>query len=245
MSREKKQMIRMNMRSAVLYAESQINSGKEGFFVNTEFGKVGVEINPFHDIDPFHPAVVLPWEESPETLWAIKSRNIDADYYLGINIFETEVSDHMAIIEGFTMVMMMNSGFTNIQDNIINAAVSSYINNYDERNITINAMSHDYIITHMNTMAKGMKSVQMIVRELFQQKIDAGKDVIEIGSDLLKSYKDSGKIPEGFFNDKYCEEIFGIMIYANMKQEKNVSTVLSNIINFNIEEKHSIAVNEN
>lgn len=253
MERKKSKTVKMNMRSAVLYVTSQVNDGKTGFFLTTEFGKIGVEVNSSPQVDPLHPVIVIPWQQSPETVWALTNKDADADYYVSINIFQTEVADHMAIIEALSRVMLKDGGFDDPEDNIIQAMILCYMQNYDEVNVTVNSMVSDYTSTHMGpalgllSKSKMFAPVQIVVREMFQQKIAAGDDVIQMGTELLRMYKNSGKIDANYFFDNYCEEVFGIFLYARMKQERNLESTLQNIINFkgiNNPAQNQIAVNK-
>lgn len=250
--RRESKAIKMNMRSAVLAATAQINNGKRGFFLTTEFGEIGVEVNASTQIDPLHPTIILPWQQSPETMWTVANKNTDADYYASINIFETEVADHMAIIEALSRVMLKDGGFDDVPDNIIQAMIICYMRNYDGVNVTINSMVSDYVSTHMGpalgiiSKTKMFEPVEIVVREMFQQKISAGTDVIDMGEELLKVYKSSGKIDPDYFFDKYCEEVFGIFLYARMKQEKSLEATLQNIVNFkgSAKQNNQLAVND-
>lgn len=250
MTKMKTKAIKMNMRSAVLYATAQINDGKRGFFLTTEFGKVGVEINSFSQVDPLHPVEVLDWQQGPETMWAMHNKDADADYYVSIDIFDSELLDHMAIVEAFSRVMLKDGGFEEPDDNIIQAMIQCYLINYDETKVTINSMVSEYIETKMGTIGivsrkRMFLPVQAVIREMFQLKISSGEEVIQMGEELLKGYRNAGKISAEYFNDKYCEQVFGIFLYARMKQEKNFDETLSNIVNFKgTKNINQIAVNK-
>ena len=242
--------IKLNMRDAVLKTEAEINYGRKGFFIDTEFGKLGIEINPFRELDPLHPVSLFSWEQSPDTQWAISHRNNDADYYVGINIFGIKNSDKMAMIEAISRAMLFDSGFVDPEDNIIQAMIVCYLTNYEEANITINSMVSDYRECHLNgliKMASMSAPIETVIREMFQLKMNSGRDIIDMGSELLAVQRNAGRVPENFFNDKYCEEVFGILLYARMKQERSLESSLKNIINFNTPASKlnkAIAINE-
>lgn len=225
----KNKAIKMNIRNAVLYTEGCINLGRNGFFLDTEFGKIGVEVNPFKEMDPLHPVLIVEWEQSPMTSLAVDKRNSKADYYVGINIFEKRALDHMAIIEAMSRVMLYHTGITEPDDRVVNALIWAYMNNYDESNITINSMMAEYVTTHIGLVARNMLSVQYVVRELFQQRLDSANDIIEVGNELLLSYN---KQEDTEFIDKYSEEVFGILLYINMMTKRNTETVLQNVVGF-------------
>lgn len=233
-------MTTMNIREAVLYSESRISAGMTGFFVNTDFGKVGVEINPFHTIDPLHSITILTWEQCPETMWAVKHKDSDADYYVGINIFAKSIMDHSNVIEAFSRVMLFNLGIQDPSDNAVNAMVESYKMNYDETMPTINSMMAEYCLTHMNMAVRGFQSVQTVVREMIQQRIDTARDIIDIGKELLGAYINNNAIPEESFVDKYSEEVFGVLLYCHMRNKKDMDSVLANIISFKDRESQEL-----
>lgn len=234
---KRKNTIKMKMRSAVLYTASQINNGKTGMFVSTEFGKIGVEINSQSQIDPFHPVDILLWEQAPDTRFTHNNRNIDADYYLSINIFDDPVMDHMAIIEGISRCMLYNVGITDPPENAIQAMIISYIIHYDESVVTVNQLVNEYVNTHMNFAIRSFNSVQTVIREMFQQKIEAGKDVIEMGLELLQIYNMTNLTPDDYFIDEYSKEVFGILLFCHMKQKKSLDGILNNIIAFQRRDK--------
>lgn len=224
--------VNMKMREAVLYSESRINAGLSGFFVNTEFGKVGVELNPFHTIDPLHAVTILTWEQCPETMWAVKHKDSNADYYVGINVFGKSIMDHNSVIEAFSRVMLFNMGIEEPSDNAVNAMVESYKMNYDETTPTINSMMAEYCMTHMNMAARNFQSVQAVVREMIQQRLETARDVIDIGQELLGVYVTNNEIPNDYFVDKYSENVFGILLYCHMRNKKNMDGVLAKIVSF-------------
>lgn len=231
--KDNKSMIRMNIRSAVLYVESQINKGNFAMFVNTEFGKIMFEGNTnSRDVDPIHPAVVVPWEQAPRTFWVLQNKEKDADIYVSVDIYEEEAEDHMSIIEGFVRSLLMMSGFSNPRDQVVFALVLSFMDNYDEKKILISRLADDYMHCHMNKFVRQCDSVNVVVTEMFQQKVDAARMVMNMANLIFDQYVATSKIDADAFNDNFCKEVYAMFLYMQLHNERKIDGIKQNIVEF-------------
>lgn len=231
-----KKPIKMNMRASVLYVESLVNAGKNALILNSEFGIIGIEINGFSTGNPLHPTIVFEWKDAPNTDWALKNANKTVDYYAAIDIIGSEISDHLAIVEALTRCMFLNLGCKNVDDDIIDAAVSVYINYYDDIKLTVNSLVNEYAHHHMNIIARNMDDVTAVIRELIQNRISVADKIITKSDELFNEYKKDTQVI-GEFNDEYCQQLFAIALYANDEQKKAVNRAASNLITFELTEK--------
>lgn len=232
----KTNQIKMNMREAVLYAEAQFNDGINAFFINSEFGKIGIEANGCSLNNPLHPTLAFTWKTAPETDWTIANKNTIADYYVSVDIVKSNLSDHLAIIEALSRCMFINLGCQEINDGIIDAAISSFVNYYDEKELTVNALQDEYEKCNLNMICRRNDAVKIILRELIENRSNTATIVREESIKLLEEYKSTSQIV-GEFSDAYCEQMFAISLYANSEQQKSVDAVSNKLINFEIEER--------
>lgn len=228
-----KTMITMNIRSAVLYVESQINKGNYTMMVNTDFGRVCFEGNTqANTMDPIHPALVVSWEQAPRTFWVLQNKDQEADYYMEIDVYGNESVDHMSIVEGFIRALLMKSGFSNPRDPVVYGMVLSFIDNYDEKKVLISRLTEDYMNCHMSFFNRQNASINLVVTEMFQQKVESGRMIISMGNIMLEQYMLAGKLTDEVFNDEFCKEVYGILLYMQVHNEKKVSDTKQNIVGF-------------
>ena len=230
------EQIKMNMRSAVLAVESAVNSGKDSLIINSEFGVIGIEFNGFSIGNSLHPAIVFPWKEAPDTDWALKNADKTLDYYASIDIIYSEISDHLAIIEALTRCMFLNLGCKYPDDGIIDAAVLTYIKYYDDKELTVNSLVHEFTHNHLNIIARNMDDVVVVVRELIENRISVANSIITKSNEFFNEYKNNTQII-GEFYDKYCEKLFSIALYSNDEQKKEIEKTSNNLTNFELTEK--------
>lgn len=234
---ERRNLIKMNMRTAVMYTESMINSDKSGFFINTDFGgRIGIEVNAFADNKPLHPTVVTLWKDAPGTNWCRMNSKEDCDFYAAIDQGESELINHLAVIEALTKCTFMRLGCINITDDIIDAAVAIFVTNYDNDQITINSLEDEILSTSVNGIARKMGCVQELARELIEARVSSANRVFQRSTEIMNRYKETSKII-GEFYDKYCEQLFSIALYANDEQRKAADIMSANLINFELSEK--------
>lgn len=217
---------KMGIRSAVSYAEAQLLSGHKGFFVNSEFGRIAFECNGFVNNSPLHPIVIVNWQDAPGTSWCKLQQGEDCQYYVSIDAYDSELSDHLAVVEAFSRAMFMSLGFGDtVPDEVVDAAVQIYVQNYDETVLTINEMEEEFFNNHVNffrgTMAinKTKDLIHVLVKELFQIRLDAANKIVNRAVTLVDDCIRSGKVSESSFQDVYSKEIYGLLLYLNGSQK--------------------------
>lgn len=243
--KKKKSIIRntrqskMGIRSAVSYAEAQIMSERKGFFVNSEFGRIAFECNGFVDNSPLHPVVIMPWTEAPGTQWAKAQQNEDCQMYISIDTYDSELSDHLTVIEAMSRAMFMSLGFEDsIPDEVVDAAVQIYIQNYDSLVLTINEMEDEFFRNHVNwfrgTMApnKTKDLIHVLVKELFTIRLDAANRIVAKARTLVEDCIRTGKVSEDTFQDDYSKEIYGLLLYINGNQKEQAELLENRLEDF-------------
>ena len=233
MTTKSRKQVNMDIRNAVSYTEVQISHGVGAFFVDCEFGRVCIDTNPFDETNPAHPCLVTRWKEAPDTKFASAKSGENADFYAAIDIYGSMVSDHLTIIEAFTRCMFMHLGFTGIDDFIIDAAVFTFVNNYDSFTVNINMMEREFRKNHLKGMVKRDKAVQAVIRELFQRKITMSEKILIKSMIMLEKYLQANPGQETVFYDTYCKELFGLIIYANNEAKEMVNRSYQLMLDYN------------
>lgn len=220
--------IPMRIRTAVQAVEKELNRGSKGTIINTEFGMLGIE---FHDvkggmmIDPLHPVNIVPWSESPGTFWVKSNRKENLDYYVNIDIYNSSITDHLAVIEALSRVMMMRLGFNDPNEKIINAMVTCFTTNYDEVDETVDTLSDEYMFNYMGQFIRKRADVNLVVREMIMNKQELAKEVIKIGEMLCEQVSRD----ENSFYDLYSKQIWGIYLYALQEEQQSLSHKVKNL----------------
>lgn len=242
----KKMQITMDMRTAVNATEVEILRHNGGFFIDTDFGRVCIETNADKSINPVHPVSVVPWSEAPDSSFATdKCEHEQADYWASINIFGSPITDHLSIIEIFVRMMFHSLGITEMNDDLIDAAVYLYVASYDSYSININMIEKEFRKNHLRRINRANKQVmQSIIRELFLKKIEAAERVYRQSEKLLKQYLEDGKREVNFY-DEFCKELFGIILYANRRVKDNNARSYKMLVAYNdemVDKDHSFDV---
>lgn len=233
---DKKKTLTMDIRTAVSATEVEILRNNGGFFIDTDFGRVCIETNADKSINPVHPVTVVPWSEAPDSPFAVdKCENDQADYWASINVFGSQITDHLSIIEIFIRMMFHSLGITDTGDDLVDAAVYLYVASYDSYSININMIEKEFRKNHLRKIKRGNKQVmQSIIRELFLKKIESAERVYRQSEKLLKQYLEDDKREVNFY-DEFCRELFGIILYANRRVKEENARSYKMLVAYNDE----------
>lgn len=221
MKNSKRVEVRMDIRTSVNYAEVQLLNKVGVFFVDTEFGRVCIEANPSKEVNPVRSVSVVPWSESPNTIYTSSHSDEAADYYMAVDIYGSMITDHLTMIEGFMRCMFMNLGFTNVDEAVIDAATYLYVASYDPYSVNINMIEREFRKNHLGRH-KNNKVMNVIIRELFLRKIQAAERVYHRAEKLLVKYLADERNHITFY-DEFCKELFGIILYANNEAKEDAA----------------------
>ena len=200
--------IKLRIRESVLFAEKKINQGQTHFFLDTEFGKIGMEVNPSHEINPNHSALVVPWILAPETTWT-KMEKESADIYASVDLFGPLKMDHQTIIEVFIRSIFLNMELY-ATDDIIDAGIKIYLKEYEFTSYSIQSLINEYLSSQFNVLARKNLAIKTLVKELLTIKNERSEMVIN-NSDRLISFS---PIMESQMHDKFSYRVFGLILYT-------------------------------
>lgn len=200
--------IKLRIRESVLFSEKKINQGETHFFLDTEFGKIGMEVNPSHEINPNHSALVVPWILAPETTWT-KAEKESADIYASVDLFGTFKMDYQTIIEVFIRSIFLNMELY-VTDDIIDAGIKMYLEEYEFTSYSIQSLTNEYLKSQFNLITRNNPAVKSLVKELLTMRNERAELVIN-QSDRLISFS---PIMESQMHDKFSYRVFGLILYT-------------------------------
>lgn len=183
---QKKKQVAMDIRNAVNYVEAQIGRGEGAFFINTKYGKICIEINPFPNVSSVRPVTVTLWEKRPTTKFITAHPDEKAAFYCGIDIYGTLVADHFAVVEALTRCMYIAAGFEADADMVF-AAVMAYADAYDPYHITPQALTRDFIRNHMRKIHGQKRAImEPVIMEMYAAKSRIADMINAITKDASK-----------------------------------------------------------
>lgn len=213
--------------TAVEFIENAIMVGKSGFTLNTEFGKVGVEINNvFEDT-----IIVVPWIDAPDTRWAMKYRRSNNDFYMAIRPGKTEAMTHARVIMAVSKAVLMTT-FKDVDmpEDVVDAAIKAFMIGNENYVPSLNASCEDWAIEFMNPIVRRESSVKNLIRELIIRRDEAANKVLIRSEDILRN-RCGAKMLSSLSTDPYRRSMAGIMMYMHEDLHRNAT--LHVIINDN------------
>lgn len=210
-------MTTLDMRTAVTYTENGILAGNKSFFVDTEFGRVGIECDP-RDYEPENTVEVCNWEDAPGTRWAMKHRNRNADFHAIIIPGKSKYSTHVRVIEAMSRCLMLRVFDEEVSDDVVDAAIKVYITDVDGKTMTTNALEKEYSINNLSVVVRNDPGVRNIVRELVTRRDNDASAILEAGRKLSQTNR-NGWNPNMIWNFEegyYRDMMYVILFVAEM-----------------------------
>lgn len=198
---------------SIRHIERKFRDGTYGFFMNTIFGRIAVE-EVTEDFDPMNPVTVTPWEIAPASNFCIRNSHVSADYYLAIgNSAIRKFPRHIHIIEGMFKVMFSSMLGTVPNEDVIDAAVTVYVEEYENRRITMNQLVSEFLYANVGVFGRMNSMVDQMAEKIIRLRIEASEKVLREAQDILQhNIVDQEYMM--FFVEPFYRDIFGIMLYC-------------------------------
>lgn len=224
----------LDMVTAVEYCENAINAGNTGFIMNTEFGRIGVELSIDKDMDR---VTVNEWCNAPNTRWAMIHRNINCDYHVIILKGKTKYVTHSRVIEALSVCLLMNIFHEEPSQKVIDSAIMIYLQHIDKRLPPVNMLQHEYAANNINPIARVDSSVHYVIRELITTRWNSAEEVMDIGRKLTRSPR-HGWTPDmiSLYNEGYYQDFVAIILYM----AESIANRDRIILNIDLNEYHVV-----
>lgn len=195
---------KMDIVTSVIFVENALLAGRTGFNVNTDFGRIVVEMNTMFEDN----VIVVPWIDAPPTKFAMLNRNEHHDFYVSILPGKTKYITHTRVIMAITKCLFLNI-FPNeeLGESIIDASIKSYLIGIDGHVPTINAVCRDWAVDFMTPIVRNETSVKNLIRDMIIRRDDSANDV------LIKAEEIISNSSKNMYDDKYYRSIMGIIMY--------------------------------
>lgn len=206
----------LNLQDSVKYVERKILNGNRGFFVLTEFGKIGIEIVS-SEYDPLYPVEVCSWIEAPASPWAFKNRGVKADTYVSIgeSVDGSRLSIHMRSIEAVCRSFIIHhTDISNLTRDMIDVIIKMYCMCYDGKEPSLNKLESEFCRVNLSPFTRGDIMVKEIARELLRRRCE---EVTRIMNESQKLMKESGYDLLTSYSDDFHKGLCGILMYAKKK----------------------------
>lgn len=198
----------LDMITAVEYCENAINAGNDGFFMNTEFGKIAVETNPIHRV------FVTAWASAPDTGWAYCNRDNDADWYVMIRKGKTKFVTHSRVLEALSTCLLMSIFNEAPMPKVVDAAIMTYLKNVDKKLPGINMLEHEYAHSNISVISRHDSSTHLLIREHISTRWDAAEDVLNEGNRIAINQRHGYNLHILLSYDEiYYRDLIAIILY--------------------------------
>lgn len=207
----------MDIDEAINYIKNSIVMDNDDIIVNTEFGRLVVEVN-HEDYGPETNVIVEDWSFAPDT---VNMLDIKADYYICIVNPVSDLSLHLKVVEAIYRVMFKNMIGVDIDDEVADAAVMIYRRDHEKKQYNVNLLMHDFLRYNLNILSRRDDMVKWLVRDRFERKIKDAKRVIGLSCNLFDNeYSDI--VYDVINNDKFSRKIFGLILYVAKENGINI-----------------------
>lgn len=215
----------MDLLSTTQYIENSLNAGLNGFFVLSDIGMIGVEINNSIMYDPMSPVEVFPWVHAPRTQWAMRERYRKASYYMSLPAPASRTSTHLHVVEGIVRCMFHSILGFDPDSRIIDTGIIAYERHNCNKTWTINAIEKEFCNLNLNIITRNDAVVKMLVRDMITRRIVDSEEIIRESKKLLDTYEDIGD------KDGFYQEIFGLVLYIVKRSPERIKDMNQELVN--------------
>lgn len=201
---------KMDINTAIEFTENAVLAGKHGFFVNTEFGRIAFEVESGVINDPTMSVLACPWQDAPETPWAVSKSDRNCDWYCSIAKVKNQFSIHMYCIEAIIRCILMKCIGPDLDDAIVDVAISEYLYLYEDKQLTINFIVKEFEKVHYSGIVKRDPMVKIVTRDWISRRVYDCERVLGNVHKLIELNRDS-RID---FTDDFAEVIWGLTMYS-------------------------------
>lgn len=218
----------LDMETSVKLVEKSIKAGESGFFIDAEFGRVGIEVTP-KDYIPTETVEVERWINAPGTRWAMKHRNKRADYHVIIEKGKTEFCNHVRVVQALSRCMLLRVFDEEIvNEEVIDAAVKVFMADVDGKVPSVNTMEREYGINILGPLVRNDLGVRDLIRDHVVRRDNDAQRVLDIGLRLSETHK-NGWNPRaiGNFTDGYYRDMMYVILYVAELTSRNIDLMVN------------------
>lgn len=210
----------LDISTAIEFMDTSVRSDVDGFFINTDLGKIAVEVT-HEDYEVLNPIEIYPWQHAPATRWCMMNRNEDAVWYVsyGIDVRASRTWIHMKSVEAMTKIIFTNFVGTAITQDLVDAGVLSYLRSIDHKVITVNFIEDEFCRTALSLLVRSNDTVREIVRQNIQYRIKNANTLIENATGYLYSRGICDRIVN-IGESEYNTNMVSLITYAKMSLDR-------------------------
>lgn len=209
-----------NLQESVEYIHTCIKAGKGGFLMQTEFGKVVVEIFTY-GYDIFDPVDVVEWTYAPNTRFCLDNADVSADYYMSIgDCGKSSLLRHIHIVQAMIKLLFMNCLHQKVDQKVYDAAVTLYLKEFENKNLSQNLLEKEFGKCNLSLIQKSSKLIDAMLSNLILMRVENAQDVIKESDMILKQYKNTYHFVSPdlqYVEEHICEPILGVLLYVASK----------------------------
>jgi hypothetical protein len=234
------------LQDGIEYIETSIKAGKKNWVMNTDFGKVCVEVVDTYDM--IDPVDICEWRYAPETDFTKTHQQLKADFYLEIGSVgkKNSFSRHVRVIEGMIQVLFMSCLHTDVPQKIIDAAVQVYLEEFEDKKLTQNFINDTFKDANLSFLDKRNPILVALAENVIATKMELADEVIDEAGIILSQYRNTYHFVQldfGFIANT-SERIFAIMLYAATKDPDIRLNFERQSYHMIVDEKRSIQMNK-
>lgn len=200
-----------------------IEAKRKGFRLDTEFGRLVIEIVPYN-YPLWEPVEVTRWVTAPETRFTSALMNTSADFYISIgDNGKSPTYRRIHIITALLKALLLSCvhGADDIPEDILDGAVTLYLQQNEGKVYPQAYLEREFKSTNLDRYRRAVLNDDLFTRNMTTRMMHARRVMLE-SEVVLKQYRNSCYSSSPDF--KYIENIvgegmLGIILYIASRNE--------------------------
>lgn len=216
---------KMDIKTAVDYAVNEILLGAVGFFVETEFGRIPVEV--IRRKPTFDMVTTCRWIDSPATKFVMRNKSQQYDWYVEIHHISgmDPILLRVQLIRELTTVMFrsLSTEGRAPKQHLVNALTREYVLAFHGYDVDFNKIKfvNAYAKVHGGMAAKLSQSTRKTIKSEMTRALDAEEMMSNLSkNECMKNYRQLGFSTGSFGNSFYDLMASSLMTSSNVFHEK-------------------------
>lgn len=213
--------VKLDIVAAVNSACNEIHVGAVGFFVDTEFGYIPIQV--FHHKPTMTGSYTTRWEDAPATKWVMENRNGKYNWYVSINYIQGQdkVLTKMQLIKEFSSIMYRSLNHDIAPKDIdLETLVNSYIHSFYGygSNLQTDRYAKEYV-NATGGIAKIIKSSRAAMESEVINHLKTKKELANINNDRYMQKLKDAHFSECDFGNNFYDLMFIMTMSGTGKDE--------------------------
>lgn len=220
--------LKLDINTAVNYAAKEIHLGARGFFLNTQFGYIPIEVVNAKPV--IGGSYTLSWKNAPATEWVLRNRQGDYKWYVSINYTNGQdmILTKMQILHELCYIIYSSIKATAPTEEELMVLMDSYMQSYEKYNTDMSADTFikEYVRSNFSGKIQ-FGSATASMRQEVKRGIDLQKNMIMILHREYDTRTTGTFLGSGLIGDRFYDMLFTMCSYSLKDDVEKINAFLA------------------